>query len=133
MSIRKATLIGGLAVFAGLGCGDGDIINGFETFGSTALQGFVSRGDGSPVVGVNVFASFGPDAFGSQATTDARGLYELRADTHTPIDQAPFSQGMIECRLGVGQGLADTTVTVRFVEKGQTPVPMTVNFVVVAP
>lgn len=132
MKLRR-TMLSAQLVLGSLACGGGDVIDGFATYGSTKLQGFVSRSDGSPVSGVDVFASFGPDAFGSQAKTDARGLYELTVDSYIPLDQAPFTEGTIACRLAVEQELADTTVTARFTPTDQTPIPMTVNFTVVAP
>ena len=132
MLLRQVVFAIGFASVGAFGCG-GDVVNGFATYGSGKLQGFVSRPDGSPVVNINVFASFGPDAFGLPVETDSRGLYELETVTHTPLEEAPFNEGMIPCRVTVGQGLADTLVTVRFAPTGQSPTPVTVNFVVEVP
>jgi hypothetical protein len=133
MPLRYALLNAALAVLVTLSCGGGDVVNGFGTYGSGRLQGFVSRPDGSPVADIDVFASFGPNAFGHGVKTDARGLYELEAVSHTPLDQPPFTDGVVQCRIGVGQGLTDTLVSVRFAATGQSPIPLTVNFVVEAP
>jgi hypothetical protein len=122
-----------VAALPSLGCGDGDIVNGFATYGSTKLQGFVSRADGSPVAGIQLFASFGPGAFGHPVTMDAEGIYRVDAVSHTPLDLEPFTNGDVPCRLTVGAGLADTTITVHFVPSGQTPTPRILNFTVAAP
>jgi hypothetical protein len=132
MLFRQAVLRIAFGVLATLGCG-GDVIDGFATYGAGRLQGFVTRPDGSPVAGIDVFAGFGPDAFGLSVKTDARGLYELEAVSHQPLDEDPFTQGAIQCRVVVGQGLADTLVAVGFAPTGQTPIPVTVNFAVAAP
>jgi hypothetical protein len=133
MKIRRSVLQCGLLALTSLGCGEEDVVNGFATYGSTKLQGFVSRVDGSPVGGITVFGSFGPDAFGLPVTTNAQGLYELEAVSYTPLDMEPFTDSTVACRLTVGQGLADTTVTVRFVGPGKTPTPRILNFIVAAP
>src|SRR3954466_2998877 len=112
MALRHAALSGALAALVTLSCG-GDIIDGFATYGSVKLQGFVSRSDGSPVDSVDVFAGFGPDAFGLGVKTDSRGLYELQAVSHQPLDVAPFMNGVIQTRIVVGQGLADSLLQVR--------------------
>jgi hypothetical protein len=132
MPIRYTVLGAAFAALVTLSCG-GDVVNGFATYGSSKLQGFVSRPDGSPVANIDVFAGFGPDAFGLGVKTDVRGLYELKAVSHQPLDVPPFSDGVIPSRIVVGQGLADTLVSVRFAATGQDPTPFTVNFVVAAP
>jgi hypothetical protein len=119
MILRPAILGTLFAAFLATGCGDDDIIDGFGTFGSASIQGFVLRPDGSPVAGINVFADFGPNAFALGVQTDARGLYELRADSHQPLADAPFSDGVIQTRISVGQGLADTLLAIRFAPEGQ--------------
>jgi hypothetical protein len=131
MLVRQILLSTALA-FPTVGYG-GDVVDGFGTYGSAKLQGFVSRPDGSPVAGVDVFAAFGPDAFGLGVKTDARGLYELQADSHQPLDALPFSQGVIPCRVSVGQGLADTLISVRFAPTGEPVTLTTINFVVSSP
>jgi hypothetical protein len=132
MGIRETVLSLALAGLVTLGCGEEDVVNGFAAYGSGRLQGFVSRGDGSPVTGIDVFANFGPGLIVHSVKTDDRGLYELTAESHTPLDQAPFNAGAIECNLAVGT-LADTSVSVSFAATGQVPVPKTVNFIVAAP
>ena len=132
MPLGYAVLSGAVAALVALSC-SGDVVNGFATYGSGKLQGFVSRPNGSPLADFDVFASFGPDAFGSGVKTDARGLYELEAVTHTPLDQPPFANGIIQCRIAVGQGLTDTLVQIRFAPTGESPTPVTTNFVVIAP
>jgi hypothetical protein len=129
MPLRHAVLRPAFAALLTLSCGGEDVVNGFATYGSAKLQGFVSRPDGSPVANIPVFAGFGPDAFGHGVRTDARGLYELQSASHQPLDEPPFTDGVIQCRISVGQ-LADTLVPVRF---AATPTPVTVNFVVAAP
>ena len=127
-------LVAAIVCAGSLGCGGrNDVVNGFATYGSARIQGFVSRPDGSPVPDVAVFASFGPGAFGHSVDTDSRGLYEWAGDTHTPLEEPPFSDGVIHCRLTVGEGLADTVVTVRFAPTGQEPTLVTVNFVIPSP
>jgi hypothetical protein len=106
MHLRYALLNAALVTLISLGCDGGHVVNGFGTYGSGSLQGFVSRPDGSPVANIVVFASFGPDAFGHGIETDARGLYELESSSYQALDQPPFSDGVI---------------------------PLTVNFVVAAP
>lgn len=133
MQFPSTVLIGALVALASLSCREEQVVNGFATYGSGRVQGFVSRADGSPVAGILVSASFGPAAFGHSVQTDARGLYELQAESYTPLDQSPFVDGVVQCRVTVGQALADTLVTVRFAASGQTPVPVTVNFVVAGP
>jgi hypothetical protein len=133
MPLRYTVLRAALAVLVMLGCGGGDVVNGFATYGSGSLQGFVTRPDGSPVANFDVFASFGPDAFGHGVKTDARGLYELQSTSHQPLDIPPFADSVIQCSIAVGQGLADTLVPVRFAPTGEDPTPLTVNFVVAAP
>jgi len=133
MKHRQAALMGALIVLTSLACGEERIVNGFATYGSGKLQGFVTSTDGSPVADVAVVASFGPDAFGHGVQTDTRGLYELEAVSHQPLDQSPFSDSLIQCRITVGQGLADTLVAVRFAPPGQVAVPVTVNLVVPSP
>ena len=133
MPLRYSVLTVALAAFVTLSCGDGDVVNGFATYGSGKLQGFVTRPDGSPIANIDVFASFGPNAFGHGVKTDARGLYELQSVSHQPLDEPVFTDGVIPCRVTVGQGLADTLVPVRFAPTNQNPIPVTVNFVVAAP
>jgi hypothetical protein len=124
---------GAVAALLTLGC-DGNL-NGFATYGSGKLQGFVSRTDGTSVADIEVFVSFGPDAFGARTPTrtDARGLYEVEGVSHQSLDDPPFTDSVIPCRIVVGPGLADTIVPVRFAATNQTPVPVTVNFVVDPP
>ena len=127
-------VLASVLVLAGaLACGNDEVVNGFAVYGSGRLQGFVTRPDGSPVADISVFGDFGPGAFGHSVQTDSRGLYELHRDSHTSLDQPPFSEGAIPCRVTVGAGLADTLVTVRFAPTGQSPVPVTLNLVVDAP
>ncbi len=133
MPLRSAVFSAALAAVVLLSCDGEDVVNGFATYGSGRLQGFVSRPDGSPVANIDVVAGFGPDAFGHGVKTDARGLYELQSVSHQPLDEPPFSDGVIPCRIAVGQGLTDTLVSVRFAATGQDPNPVTVNFVVAAP
>ena len=125
--------MGAIIVLTSLGCGGETVVNGFATYGSGKIQGFVTGAGGSPVAGVTVVASFGPDAFGHSVQTDARGLYELEAASYQPLDQSPFADSLIQCRITVGQSLMDTLVPVRFAPLGQAAVPVTVNFVVPAP
>jgi hypothetical protein len=125
--------MGAMIVLTSFGCGEGEIVNGFGTYGSGKLQGFVTSTDGSPVAAVTVAASFGPDAFGHSVQTDTRGLYELEATSYQPLDQSPFADSLIQCRITVGQSLVDTLVPVRFAPPGQAAVPVTVNLVVPAP
>jgi hypothetical protein len=133
MKLQQAALMVALLVLTSLGCGEGDVVNGFATYGSGKLQGFVTSTDGSPVADVAVVASFGPGAFGHSVQTDPRGLYELEATSHAELDQSPFTDSLIQCRITVGQGLADTLVPVRFAPPGQAAVPVTVNLVVPSP
>lgn len=133
MKIRQAVLMGALIALTSLGCGEETVVNGFATYGSGRLQGFVTSTDGSPVADVAVIASFGPDAFGHSVQTDTRGLYELEAVSHQQLDQSPFTDSLIQCRITVGQGLADTLVPVRFAPPGQAALPVTVNLVVPSP
>jgi hypothetical protein len=133
MPLPRTVLISALVALANLACGEEEVVNGFGTYGSGKLQGFVSRADGSPVAEVFVIASFGPGAFVISEQTDARGLYELEATSYTPLDQVPFTDGVVQSRITVGEGLADTLVMVRFAPSGQNPVPVTVNFVVTPP
>jgi hypothetical protein len=133
MKPQQAALIGALIALTSWACGEETIVNGFATYGSGKLQGFVTSTDGSPVADVAVVASFGPDAFGHSAHTDTRGLYELEAVSHQQLDQSPFADSLIQCRVTVGQGLADTLVPVRFAPPGQAAVPVTVNLVVPSP
>lgn len=130
MRLPRILLLGAIVALSSSACREEQVVNGFATYGSGRLQGFVSRADGSPVAGVSVIASFGPDAFGHSVPTDARGLYELVAESFTPLDQPPFADSVVQCRVSVGQALADTLVMVRFAASGQSPVPVTVNFVV---
>lgn len=123
----------GLLVLSSFGCGEGDVLNGFGTYGSGRVQGFVTATDGAPVAGISVAASFGPGAFGHSVQTDTRGLYELEAASHAELDQSPFTDSLIPCRITVGQDLADTVVQVRFAPPGHAAVPVTVNLVVPAP
>ena len=123
----------GVILLTSFGCGGETVVNGFATYGSGKIQGFVTGTGGAPVAGVIVVASFGPDAFGHGVQTDTRGLYELEAASHTPLDQSPFTDSLIQCRITVGQSLVDTLVPVRFAPPGQAAVPVTVNFVVPAP
>jgi hypothetical protein len=131
MPLRYPALSGAFAALLALGCGSGDVVNGFGTYGSGRLQGFVTRPDGSPVAAIDVFASFGPGAFGHSVKTDARGLYDLEGVSYGPLDQLPFTDGVVQTRIDVG--LTDTLVPVRFAPTGQDPTPVTVNFVVAAP
>jgi hypothetical protein len=131
MMLRSAVLSGAAAAVLTSGCGDTQ--NGFATYGSGKLQGFVSRTDGTPLADIEVFAGFGPDAFGLSARTDRRGLYELQGFSHQPLDEPPFTDSVIPCRLIIAPGLADTIVPVRFAATNRIPVPVTVNFVVDPP
>jgi hypothetical protein len=132
MRARQALLMS-VIVLTSLGCGEEKVVNGFATYGSGKLQGFVTSAEGAPVPGVSVVASFGPGAFGHSVQTDARGLYELEATSHQELDQSPFTDSLIQCRITVGQSLVDTVVPVRFAPPGQAAVPVTVNLVVSAP
>jgi hypothetical protein len=85
-----------------LGCGN-EVNNGLPTYGSAKLQGFVSQSDGTPLADTEVFASYGPDAFGLRARTDRRGLYEIQGVSRQPIDEPPFDDGLILSRLIVGR------------------------------
>jgi hypothetical protein len=134
MFSHPAFFVGALVAMMGMACGEEEeVVNGFATYGSGRLQGFVSRSDGSPVAGIQVSASFGPGAFGHSVQTDMRGLYELEAVSYTPLDEAPFTNGVIQCRITVGQALTDTLVSVPFAASGQGAIPVTVNFVVDPP
>src|ERR687889_1898620 len=97
MMLRSAVLRGAAAAVLTSGCGDTQ--NGFATYGSGKLQGFVSRTDGTPLADIEVFAGFGPNAFGLSARTDRRGLYELQGFSHQPLDEPPFTDSVIPCRL----------------------------------
>lgn len=95
MSRRTLVVSAVVAALLTWGCG-GEIINGFTTYGSGRLQGFVTRTDGTPVPDIQVFASFGPDAFGLGIRTDQRGLYEIEGlptnpslNLHLPIVLSP--------------------------------------------
>jgi hypothetical protein len=133
MKLRQAIPMGAIMVLISFGCGGDTVVNGFATYGSGKLQGFVTSTDGAPVAGASVGASFGPGAFGHSVQTDARGLYELEATSYQELDQSPFTDSLIQCRITVGQSLADTLIPVRFAPPGQAAVPVTVNFVVPAP
>lgn len=133
MKLQQAVLMSAMTVLTSFGCGGETIIDGFGTYGSGKLQGFVTSTSGSPVADVTVAASFGPDAFGHSVQTDIRGLYELEAVSYQPLDQTPFTDSLIQCKITVGQSLVDTLVPVRFAPPGRAAVPVTVNFVVPAP
>jgi hypothetical protein len=133
MSLSATKLSLAAAALALLSCGDGDVVNGFATYGSAQIQGFVTGADGAPVANAEVSASFGPDAFGLGGRTDSRGLYGITAVSPLPLDQPPFDDSVIPCRITVGEASVDTLVPVRFVAKAQTVTPVTVNLVLPEP
>lgn len=130
--LSRRTVLLGAAGLVLLGCGN-EVNNGLPTYGSAKLQGFVSQSDGTPLADTEVFASFGPDAFGLRARTDRRGLYAIQGVSRQPIDEPPFDDGLILSRLIVGPGLADTLIILQFAATNQVSPPVTVNFVVDPP